>query len=178
MGSGGSKSASPAPQRGEPGIIDKQRSLEWKYNAIIDERNKLRDTAHRFFKVYKEVDEPGWTNRVKNEQIRAELREEQLRLQSVLRKTYQQAQIMQKNIETQNESINLNRKFLRNMNTKDIEMNRELALINEKINKEKSTISSRYSYLSRHRRAIIAGRVLTVLTLITILYFTVSKMDF
>ena len=115
MGGGGSKAASPAPSKGETKIariLDKQRYYKWKYDTIIDERNQLRDTAHRFFKVYKEVDEPGWLNRMKNKQMRAILRDEQLRLQSVLRKTFQQAQILQKNLETQVDNIDLKRNHL------------------------------------------------------------------
>lgn len=178
MGSGSSKvSASPAPLRGEPGIIEKQKYYEWKYKAIIDERNKLRDTAHRFFKAYKEADEPGWSNRVKSKQIRATLRDEQLRLQSVLRKTYQQAQIMQKNLETQIDNLDLKQKLINNMNNNIRMMKQESNNLNQKINQEKVVISSRYKLLENNRRGVIVGRILTILTLFTILYFTISKMN-
>jgi len=177
MGGGGSKAASPAPSRGMPGILDKQRYYKWKYDTIIDERNQLRDTAHRFFKVYKEVDEPGWLNSMKNKQMRAILRDEQLRLQSVLRKTFQQAQILQKNLETQVDNIDLKRTQLYKMSSQERDMNRERSELNQKVNKEKSIISNKYSLITRHRKAVIAGRVLTILTLLTILYFTVTKLN-
>ena len=45
--------------------IDKQKYFKWKYDTLVDERNQLRDTAHRFFKVYKELEEPDWSERVK-----------------------------------------------------------------------------------------------------------------
>jgi hypothetical protein len=162
---------------GNTQTLEKQKYYKWKYDTIIEERNHLRDTAHRFFKVYKEVDEPGWTNNVKNKQIRAELRDEQMRLQSVLRKTFQQAQILQKNLETQDNFINLNRKKLNNMYLQEREMNEEASEINQKVNKEKSIMSNRYSLITRHRKGVIVGRVLTILTLFTILYFTITKLN-
>ena len=95
--------------------IDKQKYFKWKYDTLVDERNQLRDTAHRFFKVYKELEEPDWSERVKGKQLRAILREEQLRMQSVLRKSYQEAQVLAKNMETQESNINLKRRMLRDM---------------------------------------------------------------
>ena len=158
-------------------MLDRQKYYKWKYDVLIEERNKLRDTAHRFFKVYKEVDEPGWSNKVKEKQIRAILREEQLRMQSVLRRTYQQAQVMFKNIETQENNMNLKRRQLRDMREMERELFSKLSELGGQVNEQKQVISNRYGLITRHRRAVITGRVLTILTLGTILYFVINKLN-
>ena len=158
-------------------MLDRQKYYKWKYDVLIEERNKLRDTAHRFFKVYKEVDEPGWSNKVKEKQIRAILREEQLRMQSVLRRTYQQAQVMFKNIETQENNMNLKRRQLRDMREMERELFNKLSELGGQVNEQKQVISNRYGLITRHRKAVITGRVLTILTLGTILYFVINKLN-
>ena len=157
--------------------IDKQKYFKWKYDTLVDERNQLRDTAHRFFKVYKELEEPDWSERVKGKQLRAILREEQLRMQSVLRKSYQEAQVLAKNMETQESNINLKRRMLRDMYEEEKELIKVISNIGQKINTEKTLISNKYGLIKRHRKAVILGRVLTILTLATILYFVIGKLN-
>ena len=80
------------------------------------------------------------------------------------------------NVETQMDDLNNKRIYLNRIYSQEDELNKESSLLNQKINKEKSIISNRYSLIARQRKAVIAGRVLTVLTLFTILYFVLSKL--
>ena len=63
------------------------------------------------------------------------------------------------------------------MSLQERDMNRESSELNQKVNKEKSIMYNKYSLITRHRKAVIAGRILTILTLFTILYFTVTKLN-
>ena len=67
--------------------------------------------------------------------------------------------------------------MLRDMYEEEKELFKVISNIGQKINTEKTLISNKYGLIKRHRKAVILGRVLTILTLATILYFVIGKLN-
>ena len=169
------RGAPPAPPKMSPSSLDEMKLRKWRFDVHLRERNMLRDATQKLYKIYKEVDEPNWERKMTTKQIQDIIRDESLRMQSILKDAFQEAQVMQKTSQTQEGSIDLNDRYLRTLDQLDISLNKEIYELNKKVNHQDSIISERYGMITRHRRALVAGRVLTVLTLISILLFVIAN---
>lgn len=148
------------------------------YISTIRERDIAKNNAEIYYRQWKQIQDPEFFIKLRRENIKKAIENEKLKLNAILKASFQDYKRLRKHMDIQVETIKTNNN-IEDLLKKDIDNNNnKLKTIISDISYNKNILDEKKNMLTTHERRKSLSLMVTSVILILILVTIIMRLDF
>jgi len=148
------------------------------YTSTVTERDIAKNNAEIFYRQWKQIQDPEFFIKLRRENIKKAIENEKLKLNAILKASFQDYKRLRKYLDIQVETIKTNNN-IEDLLKKDIDNNNnKLKTVISDISYNKNILDEKKNMLTTHERRKSLSLIVTSVILILILVTIIMRLDF
>ena len=153
-------------------------SLKNNYITLVKDRDESKTNAEIYYKEWRLLQDPEFFVKLRRENIKKAIENEKLKLNAILKASFQDYKRLRKNLDIQIETIKTNDNITNSLKINMYDNENNLKNIISDISYNKNILNKKKNMLTEHERRKSLSLIITSVILILILVTIIMRLDF